>query len=147
MKRILILMMAFTIAICSNAQNSNKEIIAMRYLSPEIASSSNFKVGSEVKALRVENATDKSLITCPIICKVMQRRKSNIFGQEGYMVLRPLYIETPNKLIPLEHDDIYIRGKNRCNVKFWLSWTVIMVFVPGTGAKIKEEDRFVLTLK
>lgn len=51
MKRILILMMAFTIAICSNAQNSNKEIIAMRYLSPEIASSSNFKVGSEVKAL------------------------------------------------------------------------------------------------
>ena len=108
----------------------------------------NYAVGTEIRALRVIEADNQELIGMPIVCRVMESRKSNINGQEGRMVLRPLYILLYGNKVELQHDDIYLRGKNRSNVKFWLSVPIFpLIFVPGSGAKIKKDDTFKLTIK
>ena len=47
----------------------------------------------------VHDAIDKALIGCPVVCKIIQVRKSNISGSEGRMVIRPLYIDKKGEKI------------------------------------------------
>ena len=48
---------------------------------------------------KVYDAQDKELIGCPVICQVLQVRKSNIMGSEGRLVIRPLYIKKGDEKI------------------------------------------------
>ncbi|MBQ6189119.1 MAG: hypothetical protein IJK45_02980 [Bacteroidaceae bacterium] len=144
MKKMLMMMLISTMSICAQAQ---KEIRAGKLDDVEVSTKLRLKVGTELKALKVTEAADASLIGKPIICRVMESRRSNITGLEGHLVLRPLYIDNNGTRVDLEHDDIYLRGKNRGNVKFWTSWTIVMAVFPGQGAKVKKNDSFILYLK
>lgn len=95
---------------------------------------------------KVYDAQDKELIGCPVICQVLQVRKSNIMGSEGRLVIRPLYIKKGDEKINV-FGDIYARGLNRTNVKFWLTFLPPIIFIPGTGAKIYPNDLYPIYLR
>ncbi len=102
-----------------------------------------YKVGTEIQALKVISADDQSLIGKPIVCSVVETRRSNMSGQEGRLVLRPLFIQANGKHIELEHNDIYLRGKNRCNIKFWIP----IALWAGGGAKMPKDAQYTLYTK
>ena len=54
-----------------------------------LTSSSNLYTGSAYKLFTVTQAQDPSLVGQPVICQVLDRRKSNIFGSEGRLSLLP----------------------------------------------------------
>ncbi|MBO4611728.1 MAG: leucine-rich repeat domain-containing protein [Bacteroidaceae bacterium] len=105
--------------------------------------SSNVNLNDIKPFFTVVNAPNKDLIGCPVTCKVLQVRKSNISGSEGRLIIRPLYINKGGEKIKVS-GDIHVRGLNRSNFKFWLSFLPPVWFIPGTGAKIEDSDRFVI---
>lgn len=113
-----------------------------------ITSSSPYVINQIYSMLSVEKALDKELIGCPVYCKVVERIKSNVTGSEGRLVIRPMYVEkkdgTKLSLLPT---DIYRRGKNRSNVKFWTSIFIVPLFIPGTGAYVSPYEHIELRLE
>lgn len=112
-----------------------------------LTSSSNLYTGSAYKLFTVTQAQDLSLVGQPVVCQVLDRRKSNIFGSEGRLSLLPLYVETPSGPRSLQPVPVMRRGLNRTNVKFWTGIFIIPLFIPGTGAKILPGETFTLTLQ
>ena len=113
-----------------------------------ISTSSGFEVGNSYKLLKVTRAEDKSLIGCYVTCQVIESRKSNIFGSEGRLTLRPICIEKQDGTqVRLQPTDIQRRGLNRTNIKFWTSLLIIPVFVPGSRAEIKQNESIELRLE
>lgn len=113
-----------------------------------INTSSKMEVGDKRCLLQVKDAADKELIGCNIMCQIMEKRKSNISGSEGRLIIRPLFIiNKDNQAVRLLPTDIYKRGKNRANAKFWLSFAVIPAFVAGSKAEIEQNETFELRLE
>lgn len=103
--------------------------------------------GHRFKMFEVKRAYEERLIGSPVTCEVVYTHKSTIFGKEGELIVRPLYLTTDDgTVIRLKHDDIYVRGKNRQNLKFWTFPSIVTWFLPGQGARIKEADEYVVTL-
>lgn len=102
------------------------------------------KAGNNYFMFEVVDSKDENLIGCPVACQIIEMRKSNMSGLEGRLILRPLYVEKDSVQIPLVQTDIVRRGLNRTNVKMW---TLIPVFIPGSGAKIRPWECFTLTLE
>lgn len=110
--------------------------------------SSKIEVGDKKCLLQVKDAANKELVGCNIMCQIMEKRKSNINGSEGRLIIRPLYIiNKENQAVRLLPTDIYKRGKNRANVKFWFSFAIIPVFVAGSKAEIEQNETFELRLE
>lgn len=127
-------------------QKSSNQIVVRTIDNKTISTSSHLTTGQNYYLFEVVQADDSSLIGKPVICKVIDIRKSNISGSEGRMFLQPLYVEKGTVQIPLAPNAIYRRGKNLTNVKFWLSFLIVPVFIPGSGAKIKPEEFIILNL-
>lgn len=123
------------------APRDSKDLVAR--VIKEITSSSDIEVGKCYPFLEVVQSQNPSLIGAAVICQVMEKRRSNIFGSEGRLIIRPLYIGgadgTAIRLLPT---DIYRRGKNRTNVKYWLSEFIIPALIAGSGAEIEEGETF-----
>lgn len=130
----------------SLASFAQSEITVCKNPVVNVSSSARYAVGTEIDALRVLQADDPNLIGKPVVCRVVETRRSNLSGQEGRLVLRPLYVKADTVSVAVQHDDIYLRGKNRTNVKKWLSWTIVLQYVPGGGAKMSETARYKLQL-
>ena len=109
----------------------------------EVSSKARYPIGTEIQALTVISADDASLIGKPIVCSVVETRRSNMTGQEGRLVLRPLFVQADGKQVALQHDDIYLRGKNRCNFKFWCFFAIWS----GQGAKMSKKATYTLYTK
>lgn len=139
MKKLLLLVVSF-LSLTAFAQS---EITAGKNPKVEVTSKMKYEVGSEIQALKVISAGDPNLVDKPIVCRVMETRRSNMSGQEGRLVLRPLYILADGKQVDLQHDDIYLRGKNRCNIKFWIPFALWA----GGGAKMSKDARYTLYIK
>ena len=102
---------------------------------------------NDVKQLfEVVNAPDKTLIGCPVVCKVVQVRKSNMSGSEGRMIIRPLYINKDGEKIDVI-DDIHLIGTNCCNPKIYLFFIPPLWFIPGGGARAYTFNRYTIRLK
>ena len=130
-----------------NPDIDDDEIVAIKTRDKAVNTSAGLGVGADYELLQVQAAKDPALVGCPIVCNVLESRKSNASGAEGRLIIRPLYIKTKDgSKVRLEHDDIYKRGLNRSNVKAWTCWTIVMLFVPGTRAEITDYDEFVLRL-
>lgn len=143
MKKILFVV-ASLFSLASLAQS---EITVCKNPAVKVSSSARYAVGTEIEALKVLQAEDPSLIGKPVVCRVVETRRSNLSGQEGRLVLRPLYVKADNAPVAVQHDDIYLRGKNRTNVKKWLGTvTIVLAFVPGGGAKMPETAKYTLQL-
>ncbi len=122
---------------------AQQEITAGKNPDVQVSSKMRYAVGTEIQALKVLSANDQSLIGKPVVCQVVESRRSNMSGQEGRLVLRPLYIQADGKQVALEHDDIYLRGKNRCNIKFWIP----IALWAGQGAKMSSKTIYTLRIK
>lgn len=105
--------------------------------------------GQRANLFHVVRASNTNLVGCPVTCEVVSTRKSNIGGAEGRLVIRPLFVTAKDgSRVELNHDDIYLRGKNRTNVKFWTQIVFFpMAFVPGSGAKAEPNREYIVTLK
>lgn len=131
----------------TSASLFDDEIIAALPENGKVTSSIYQKRGQRYKMLVVKKALHDAIVGCPIVCEVVSSRKSNMFGREGELVIRPLYLTTEDgTVIRMKPNDIVIRGKNRQNLKFWTFPTVVSWFIPGGGAKILSTDEFVITL-
>ena len=123
----------------------DSEVLVMRLteLSTKI-----LKTGEKGMFFSVVAAKDKKLVGWPVFCEVVEARKSNIVGSEGRMIIRPKHILVNNsEKVKLMPTDIYKRGLNRTNITFWLSPLIAPIFIPGTGAKIEENEIFKLELR
>ena len=128
-------------------QRTSKQIVARTIGSAVIKTSSKIEVGKNYRLFEVAQAEDSALVGKSVVCQVVERRKSNLMGTEGRMVLRPLYIESGTQQIPLVPTDIFRRGKNISNFKLWLSPILLpLVFIAGSGAKITPEEYVFMTL-
>jgi len=127
-------------------QNKDKQIVVKTVNKTFVGTSSSIEVGKNYYLFKVVKAKDTTLIGKRVACQVIERRKSNISGSEGRLRLLPLYVENGDQQIPLVPNEIYRRGLNISNVKFWLSFLVIPLFMPGTGAKIAPNEKIVMTL-
>lgn len=110
------------------------DIYAVKNTALEVSSRANLQVGSYYPLLQVARAQDMKLAGADIICQILERRKSNLTGAEGILRFRPICIRlTDGTEIQLVHDDVFLRGRNRSNVKWWL-----FPFLPvaGEGAKL-----------
>lgn len=113
----------------------------------KVTSSVYKKRGVRFKMFEVKRAMEERLIGASVTCEVVSSRKSNFFGAEGQLVVRPLYISTEDgTIIRTKHDDIVIRGKNRQNIKAVTIPFIAGLFIPGQGAKVRPTDEFVITL-
>ena len=121
-----------------------KQIVVRTISGRHIKSSSALETGKNYYLFEVAESEDTSLIGKPVICQIIERRKSNVTGVEGRLILRPLYIEKDSLQIPVVPTDIHRRGLNRSSVKFWL---LIPSFVAGSKAEILPEERIVLSLE
>ncbi|WP_288275549.1 hypothetical protein [uncultured Prevotella sp.] len=139
MKKYLFLAVSF-LSLTAFAQS---EITAGKNPDVEVSSKMKYEIGTEIQALKVISANDESLVGKPIVCRVVETRRSNMTGQEGRLVLRPLFIQADGKQVDLMHDDIYLRGKNRCNIKFW----VPIALWAGGGAKMPKNAKYTLYIK
>lgn len=124
-------------------QRNTNQIVVRTIWGLPVSSSSDIEMGKNYYLFEVTQAEDTSLIGKPVVCQIIERRKSNLSGSEGRLRLRPLYIEKGTQQIPLVPNDIYRRGLNRTNVK---TWTLIPWFIAGSKAQIKPEEYIVLTL-
>lgn len=113
----------------------------------KVSSSIYKQVGWRGKVFEIKRAKDERLVGCPITCELIYSRKSNLLGAEGQLIFRPLFLTTEDgTMVPLKHDDIVVRGRNRANLKFVTFPLIVTWFIPGEGAKIKPEDEFVVSL-
>ncbi len=112
-----------------------------------IKTSSGLKLGKIYYLFEVVEAEDTSLVGKSVACQIMSIRKSNISGSEGRFILRPLYVSKDSTQVPIAPIDIYRRGLNRANIKFWLSPLIIPIFIAGSKAEIFPNERLVLTLE
>jgi len=139
MKKIIFIALSF-FTLSAVAQTT---VIAGKNPDVKVSSKMKYDVGTEIQALKVLEADDQSLVGKPVVCQVVETRRSNMSGQEGRLVLRPLFIQADGRKVLLEHDDIYLRGLNRCNIKFWIP----IAFWAGQGAKMPKDARYTLYLK
>lgn len=114
-----------------------------------IKSSKLKTAGERSELFVVARSYDPSLQECRVMCEIERIRKSNLSGAEGELVIRPLYVtKKDGTRVKLCHDDIYIRGLNRTNVKLWCSFIFPpMLFIAGSGAKVKPGTGYIVTLK
>ena len=125
---------------------SLNQIVVQTIDGSSIKSSSSLKIGKSYYLFEVKQAEDTTLIGKPVVCQIIARRKSNISGSEGRLILRPLYVDKGSIQVPLVPNDICRRGLNRTNFKFWTSFLVIPIFIAGSGVKIMPEEHIILTL-
>ena len=125
---------------------SLNQIVVQTIDGSSIKSSSSLKIGKSYYLFDVKQAEDTTLIGKPVVCQIIARRKSNISGSEGRLILRPLYVDKGSIQVPLVPNDICRRGLNRTNFKFWTSFLVIPIFIAGSGVKIMPEEHIILTL-
>ena len=144
MNKLLLLLMLFPWGLYAQEYKQYSEIT----IKPEREiTSSNVEMDQVEAFFSVVEAPDKDLIGCLVVGNVIEVRKSNISGSEGRLRVRPLFIVKGKEKISV-CSDIYVRGKNISNAKFWLSFFLPPVwFVPGTGAKIYTTDRFAIHLR
>ncbi len=128
-------------------KTNQKQIVVRPIGETNITSSTNLEIGKNYYLFEVVQAEDSSLLGRQVVCKVIERRKSNLSGSEGRLILRPLYLEKDSLQIPLVSDVIYRRGLNRSNVKRWLSFLIVPCFIAGSGAEISQDEEIVLTLE
>lgn len=123
--------------------------IAITAINDMVSTSVLTQEGLRANLFCVSRSANQNLTDCHVTCEVVSTRKSNIGGAEGRLVIRPLYINAKDgSRVELNHDDIYLRGKNRTNVKFWTQILLFpMAFVPGTGAKAEPNREYIVTLK
>lgn len=130
----------------NDIQKDSKDIVAK--VVKRVKSSSKLEVGCFYKLFAVTEATDKSLVGCDVVCQVIERRKSNLSGAEGRLVIRPIYVEKQDGTqIRLQPTDIQRRGLNRSNVKTWTSFLIIPAFIAGSKAEINTEEYINLRLE
>lgn len=129
----------------SQVASPNADIYAVKNAALKVSSRANLQVGSYYPLLQVARAQDMKLAGADIICQILERRKSNLTGTEGVLRFRPICIRlTDGTEIQLVHDDIFLRGRNRSNVKLWL-----FPFFPvaGEGAKLNPDQEIPLYFK
>lgn len=113
-----------------------------------IKSKTKYQSNQFYKLFTVTNSYNKNYIGCDVICKILDRRKSNLSGSEGRIVISPLFIDYNGQRIYLDHTPIIKRGKNRTNVKAWLSGIAFpLYYIAGQGAKIKTDEKIYIQLK
>ena len=127
-------------------QQKSKQVIVKPIRGSEISTSSGLEAGRNYYLFEVVKSKDTSLIGKFVVCQVLVSRKSNMSGSEGRLVLRPLYIEKDLEQIPLVPNDIYRRGLNRTNVKYWVIPAIVGIFIPGSRAEILPHEEIVMTL-
>ncbi|MBQ8157576.1 MAG: hypothetical protein IJ081_00965 [Prevotella sp.] len=135
-----------TFAEAEPLMKSAKQIVTRAIYGKTISTSSELETGKNYYLLEVTQSEDTSLIGKPVVCQIIEKRKSNISGSEGRLRIRPLYIEKGNQQVPLKQHDIYRRGLNRSNVKAWTAFLLIPAFIPGSRAEIRPEEYIILTL-
>jgi hypothetical protein len=125
------------------------EVLVRKIESVKVTSSSPHEYGMDYPIFRVVKAEDKSLIGDEIVCKIVEKRKSNLSGAEGRLTIRPLYIIDSKKgKIRLMPTDIFLRGKNRANVKTWFQFPVFpLFFIAGSGAELPGDTDYVFYIK
>lgn len=103
--------------------------------------------GHRFKMLEVRKAVDERLIGAKVTCEIINSRKSNIMGMEGYLSFRPLFLTAEDgTIVRLKPTEFMVRGRNRQCIKALLFFCPPVWFVPGEGAKIRPEDEFIATL-
>lgn len=123
----------------------NADVYAVKNAALNVTSKVRYKVGAYYPLLQVARAKDMKLAGADIFCQVIERRKSNLTGAEGVLRFRPICIRlTDGTEIPLMHDDIFLRGRNRSNVKWWL---FPMLPIAGEGAKLNPDQEIPLYFK
>lgn len=127
-------------------KNGNNQIFVRPYKRKAITSSSPIKINNVYPLFEVCQAGDSALVGLPVICRVIDIRKSNLSGSEGRLILRPLYVENGEQHIILEQNDIYRRGLNRTNFKIFTSFLIIPLFIAGSRAEIQAEESIILNL-
>lgn len=131
----------------ATSEENEKEILVQVFPEIPITSSTPFKIDRLYPIFHVIKAKDPSLVGGSVICKILDRRKSNIIGSEGRIAMVPLYVRTDDgQEYSLRSVPIIRRGLNRCNVKLFLSPLIIPIFIPGTGAKILPNETIKLML-
>ena len=138
MKKLLLLLILLPLSLYAQEEKNylsrSVTIKPARYIS-----SSTEWIGKKGAMFKVLRARDADLRGCDVYAKVLECRKSNLSGSEGRLIIRPLYIRDRDGNKISVSGDIYIRGLNRTNIKFWLPF---MWFVPGTGASTDSEDEY-----
>ena len=124
----------------------SNQIVVSTINGGSIKSSSSLEIGKNYYLFVVKEAEDTTLIGKPVICQIIEKRKSNISGSEGRIILRPLYVEKDSLQVPIVPNDIIRRGLNRTNFKFWTSILIIPNFIAGSRAEIKPDEEIIMTL-
>lgn len=136
MKNLLLLLLLLPLGLYAqeemNYVSRSVTIKPARYIS-----SSTEWIGKKGAMFKVVRARDASLIDCDVFAKVLECRKSNLSGSEGRLIIRPLYIMDKDGNKISVYGDIYIRGVNRTNVKFWVPF---MWFIAGGGAGTDSDE-------
>ena len=125
---------------------SSNQIVVSTINGSSIESSSSLEIGKNYYLFVVKKAEDTTLIGKSVICQIIEKRKSNISGSEGRIILRPLYVEKGSLQVPIIPNDIIRRGLNRTNFKFWTSFLIIPIFIAGSRAEIKPDEEIIMTL-
>lgn len=103
--------------------------------------------GHRFKMLEVRKAVDERLVGAKVTCEIINSRKSNIMGTEGYLSFRPLFLTAEDgTIVRMKPTEFMVRGRNRQCLKVLLFFCPPVWFVPGEGAKIRPEDEFIATL-
>ena len=84
-------------------QRNANQIVVKPIDGKPIRSSSKLEIRKNYYLFEVIQAEDTSLIGKPVRCQIIERRKSNLSGLEGRLILRPLYIEKDSLQVPLIH--------------------------------------------
>ncbi len=136
MKKLLLLLVLLPLGLFAQEDKSyisrSVTVKPARYIS-----SSTEWVGKKGAMFKIVRARDASLKDCEVYAKVLECRKSNLSGSEGRLIIRPLYILDKNGNKISVYGDIYIRGVNRTNIKFFLPF---MWFIAGGGAKTDSDE-------
>ena len=111
------------------ALKGSNQIVVSTINGGSIKSSSSLEIGKNYYLFVVKEAEDTTLIGKPVICQIIEKRKSNISGSEGRIILRPLYVEKGSLQVPIVPNDVIRRGLNRTNFKFWTSFLIIPSFI------------------
>ena len=148
MKKLLFLLMLLPLGLCAQVVEDESEVKPQNLtetgetLGEKVIIKPSRLLSSREKWIRrpqplfkVHSSNYEGLRRCDVYAEVLECRKSNLSGSEGRLIIRPLYIKTKDGGRIYVHGDIYLRGLNRTNVKFWLGFIPFMWFVPGTGAK------------
>ncbi len=125
---------------------ASNQIVVSTINGGSIKSSSSLEIEKNYYLFVVKEAEDTTLIGKPVICQIIEKRKSNISGSEGRIILRPLYVEKGSLQVPIVPNDVIRRGLNRTNFKFWTSILIIPIFIAGSRAEIKPDEEIIMTL-